>query len=64
MNGACGRMGQMVIKTVLADEEMELVGAVDIKAHQDVGEVQHLPRFKYRAILRFPCGNRALVVYY
>ena len=39
VNGACGRMGQMVVKTVLADEEMELVGAVDIKAHQDVGEV-------------------------
>ena len=38
VNGACGRMGQMVVKTVLADEELELVGAVDIKAHQDVGE--------------------------
>ena len=32
-------MGQMVVKTVLADEEMELVAAVDIKAHEDVGLV-------------------------
>jgi 4-hydroxy-tetrahydrodipicolinate reductase len=30
-------MGQMVVKTVLADKEMELVAAVDIKAHEDVG---------------------------
>lgn len=39
VNGACGRMGQMVVKTVLADEEMELVAAVDIKAQEDVGVV-------------------------
>ena len=39
VNGACGRMGQMVVKTVLADEELELVAAVDIKAQQDVGEI-------------------------
>lgn len=39
VNGACGRMGQMVVKTVLADRELELVGAVDIKAHEDVGQV-------------------------
>jgi 4-hydroxy-tetrahydrodipicolinate reductase len=32
-------MGQMVVKTVLADKEMELVAAVDIKAHEDVGLV-------------------------
>lgn len=39
VNGACGRMGQMVVKTVLKDEELELVGAVDIKGGADIGEV-------------------------
>ena len=28
--GACGRMGSEVCKTVLANEEMSLVGACDI----------------------------------
>ena len=39
VNGACGRMGSMVVKTVLSDEELELVGAVDIKGGADAGEI-------------------------
>jgi 4-hydroxy-tetrahydrodipicolinate reductase len=40
VSGACGRMGQEVIKAVMADSELELVGAVDVKnAGNDVGEM-------------------------
>ena len=39
VNGACGRMGQAVLAAVLADEELELVGAVDIKGGMDAGEL-------------------------
>lgn len=39
VSGACGRMGQMVVKTVLADKELDLVGAVDIKGGVDIGEL-------------------------
>lgn len=39
VSGACGRMGQMVVKTVLADKDLELVGAVDIKGGMDIGEL-------------------------
>lgn len=39
VNGACGRMGQTVLKAVLDDKELELVGAVDIKGGKDVGEL-------------------------
>ena len=37
--GACGRMGQAVLNAVHEDRELELVGAVDMKAGQDVGEI-------------------------
>ena len=39
VNGACGRMGQAVLAAVLDDEELELVGAVDVRAGTDVGEL-------------------------
>lgn len=39
VNGACGRMGSMVVKTVLEDKELELVGAVDIEGGADAGEI-------------------------
>lgn len=39
VNGACGRMGQAVLAAVLDDEELELVGAVDVRGGTDVGEL-------------------------
>jgi len=39
VNGACGRMGQAVLKAVLDDKELGLVGAVDIKGGKDVGDL-------------------------
>lgn len=39
VSGACGRMGQAVVKAVLEDPELQLVGAVDIKAGGDAGEL-------------------------
>ncbi len=39
VNGACGRMGQAVLAAVLADSELELVGAVDIRGGMDAGEL-------------------------
>ncbi|MDU2066366.1 MAG: 4-hydroxy-tetrahydrodipicolinate reductase [Sporomusaceae bacterium] len=40
VSGACGRMGQEVVKAVVRDESLELVGAVD-KHHagKDIGEI-------------------------
>ena len=39
VSGACGRMGQEVVKAVIADNELELVGAIDVKnAGRDIGE--------------------------
>jgi 4-hydroxy-tetrahydrodipicolinate reductase len=40
VNGACGRMGQEVVKTVVAEEDMELVAAVDVaNAGKDIGSI-------------------------
>ena len=39
VNGAHGRMGQTVVGAVLDDPELELVGAVDAIAEDDVGEL-------------------------
>jgi 4-hydroxy-tetrahydrodipicolinate reductase len=40
VSGACGRMGREVVKTVLKDSELELVGAVDgINVGKDIGNV-------------------------
>ncbi len=40
VSGACGRMGQEVVKAVIADSELELVGAVDVKnSGRDIGEL-------------------------
>ncbi|MBU2701946.1 4-hydroxy-tetrahydrodipicolinate reductase [Sporomusaceae bacterium BoRhaA] len=40
VSGACGRMGQEVMRAVLNDDALELVGAVDVKnAGTDVGTV-------------------------
>lgn len=39
VNGACGRMGQAVLKAVTEDEELNLVAAVDIIGGKDTGEL-------------------------
>ena len=39
VNGACGRMGQAVLKAVQDDKELDLVGAVDIRGGADTGEL-------------------------
>ncbi len=39
VNGACGRVGQAVVAAVLDDDELELVGAVDIRSGMDIGEL-------------------------
>ena len=43
VNGACGRMGQAVLKAVQEDSELKLVGAVDIKGGEDTGKLVGLP---------------------
>lgn len=39
VNGACGRMGQAVLKAVQEADGLELVGAVDIKGGADTGSL-------------------------
>ena len=39
VSGACGRMGQAVVKAVLEDKDLELVAAVDLQGGQDAGEM-------------------------
>ena len=39
VSGACGRMGQAVVKAVMEDSELQLVGAVEIGAGSDAGEM-------------------------
>ncbi len=39
VNGACGRMGQAVLKAVQDDKDLKLIGAVDIKGGADTGEL-------------------------
>ncbi len=43
VNGACGRMGQAVLKAVQEAKNLTLVGAVDIKAGADTGLLVGLP---------------------
>ncbi|WP_295715863.1 4-hydroxy-tetrahydrodipicolinate reductase [uncultured Mitsuokella sp.] len=43
VNGACGRMGQAVLKAVQEADGLELVGAVDIKGGADTGALVGLP---------------------
>lgn len=43
VNGACGRMGQAVLKAVQEAEALKLVGAVDVKAGDDTGLLVGLP---------------------
>lgn len=43
VNGACGRMGQAVLKAVQKADGLELVGAVDIKGGADTGSLVGLP---------------------
>ena len=43
VNGACGRMGQAVLKAVQEADGLELVGAVDIKGGADTGSFGGLP---------------------
>ena len=44
VSGACGRMGQAVVKAVLEDRDLQLAGAVDIVAGGDAGELVGLPK--------------------
>ncbi|MCI6100867.1 MAG: 4-hydroxy-tetrahydrodipicolinate reductase [Selenomonas sp.] len=44
VNGACGRMGQAVLKAVQEDADLKLVGAADLKGGADVGELVGLPK--------------------
>ncbi len=37
VNGAAGRMGRMVVKLAACDERFELVGAIEIPCHQQLG---------------------------
>ena len=40
LNGACGRMGQEVVKAVLAEDDIQLVAAVDIaRVGEDIGRI-------------------------
>ena len=39
VSGACGRMGQAVLKAVIEDSELELVGAVDLAGGADAGNL-------------------------
>ena len=43
VNGACGRMGQAVLKAIQEADGLELVGAVDIKGGADTGSLVGLP---------------------
>ncbi len=43
VNGACGRMGSTVVKAVLDDKDLKLVGAVDIKGGADTGVLAGYP---------------------
>ena len=38
VTGASGRMGQMLIRTIMESEKAELVGAVERKDHDWVGQ--------------------------
>ena len=46
VNGACGRMGQAVVKAVLEDAELSLTAASDMKGGMDAGTLVGMP----------PCG--------
>lgn len=39
VSGACGKMGRSVLNAVHHDEELELVGAVDLQTGSDVGDL-------------------------
>lgn len=39
VSGACGKMGRAVLEAVHHDQALELVGAVDLKAGNDIGEL-------------------------
>ncbi len=43
VNGACGRLGQAVLKAVQEADGLELVGGVDIKGGADTGSLVGLP---------------------
>ena len=43
VNGACGRMGQAVLKAVQEDKDLKLVGACDINGGADTGTLVGLP---------------------
>ena len=46
VNGAAGRMGRAVVRAVLADEELQLVAAVDVSEAEDAGTLAGAPPAK------------------
>lgn len=61
VSGACGKMGQEVVKTVLKQDDMVLVGAADShRAGTDVGFVIGLPRTGVE--ITGPLDTEALVI--
>ncbi len=45
VSGACGKMGKEVIKAISQEENLELVGAVDLSCiGQNIGTLCHLPK--------------------
>ena len=44
VSGACGRMGRAVLKAVVDDTELTLVGAVDVHGGADTGELAGLAK--------------------
>ena len=51
VTGASGRMGQTIIKKVLGDKSLKLVGALEINDHkkigQDVGKILNTKKYRY-----------------
>ena len=47
MSGACGRMGQAVLKAVQEADGLQLVGAVDVRGGADTGTLVGFPATGY-----------------
>jgi len=44
VSGACGKMGRSVLNAVQQDPQLELVGAVDLNAGSDIGDLIGIPK--------------------
>ena len=38
VTGASGRMGQTIIKKVLGDKNLKLIGALEVSGHKNIGQ--------------------------